>query len=142
MPTESPEVANNRRERMFELEKNGMTRSKIGKVYGISRQRVAQIMGPIEFRGHRKEIHVYAVPELFQKVVDIADHFGLHHKAGATAGQGSVGLLIEQIALGQLSVVRPEQVCDDSTGDVQEDRGEGADVYEAPAALARGLTYA
>jgi hypothetical protein len=88
----------------------GKTRKQIADENKISRQRVTQILGPIPNVGKREEIHIYAVPELFDKAAGIAAEFGLRHKAGRTAGQGSVGLLVEQIAQGELRVVRPDEL--------------------------------
>jgi DNA-binding CsgD family transcriptional regulator len=121
MPTEPQSVSDTRRERWLEQIKNGKTRKQIADENHISRQRVTQIIGPIESPGKREEIHIYAVRELFEGAADIAAERGLRHKAGKTAGQGSVGLLVEQIALGNITLSDTERVDDDSPGHVPED---------------------
>jgi hypothetical protein len=121
MPTEPRSVSDKRRERWLDEIARGKTRKQIADENKISRQRVAQIVGRIESPGEREEIHVYSVRSLFDKVSEIAASFGLRHKAGRTAGQGSVGLLIEQIGLGNLVVTEPEnELNDDQAGDLSE----------------------
>jgi DNA-binding transcriptional regulator LsrR (DeoR family) len=117
--TEPDDVAQARLERMRDLEKNGWNRKQIGQEYGISRQRVAQLLGRLPDRGRRGEVHIYIVPEAYEKIVEMAEGYGLRHRAGRTAGQGSVGLLLEQVAQGNLKI---EKVGDDSSGHVREDR--------------------
>jgi hypothetical protein len=111
---ETPQLQDSRRESMLELISRGWSRSQIAKQYGISRQRVAQIVGLAPNRGKRQEIHVYALPEAFKEVANIALEKGLRHQAGGTAGGGSVGRLIEQIAEGKLVIAEPGELCANS----------------------------
>lgn len=122
MPTEPQSVAEARRERWLDEIAKGKTRKQIADENHISRQRVTQILGPIPSPGKREEIHIYAVPDLFNAAADIAAERGLRHKAGKTAGQGSVGILVEQIALGNITLSGADELNGDQKGHVPEDR--------------------
>jgi len=88
----------------------GWTRSAIARKYGVSRQRVSQIIGYVpKSVGNKEQRVIYVTPGLWEKAMEIAAAHKLFLKSGDTAGQGSVGQLIDHIAEGKLIVSRPEE---------------------------------
>ena len=88
----------------------GMNNSEIAEIMGISRQRVAQVLGPIgedtlasRVAGLREvRLPVEAIPVIREK----ARELGYINTRGVNAMEGSIPLLIRAIANGEIALIR------------------------------------
>jgi transposase len=93
---------------MATMRNQGMTNKEIAEHFGITRQRVAAILGPSARRGRptdpRAAVRIRLTPRDVEKVVRTAERLGLRITSGAEAGRGSINALLEEIATGNLTV--------------------------------------
>ena len=93
---------------MARMRGQGMTNMEIAEHFGITRQRVAAILGPTARRGRvadpRAAVRVRLTPADVEKVVRIAERLGLRITSGAEAGRGSINAMLEEIAAGNLTL--------------------------------------
>ncbi len=91
-------------------EQGRLTNSEIARRTGISRQRVAQILGPIPryVEGERQSVTISLPVHDLERLRDMAQHLGYLSWAGTLSGQGSVSAMIGAIAEGQLEL-RPRR---------------------------------
>lgn len=90
-----------------ELDEQGVPRAEIARRHDVPRQVITKLLGPREKPpGKADEFHVYCRREAFDDVSTIAkDQFGLTHRGGPHAGEGSIGKLIDAIAAGEIELV-------------------------------------
>lgn len=112
MPTEFDE---RRIQTMRKLEANGWNRTEIAEKYGITRARVAQLLGHIPNVGGRKPRVVYVLDGPWQKAEKRAKKLKLFIRSGPTAGSGSVATMIEKIGTGELVVSYAKDEANDGT---------------------------
>jgi transposase len=93
---------------MAQMRGRGMTNMEIAKHFGITRQRVAAILGPTARRGRvadpRSAVRVRLSSADVERVIGTAERLGLRITSGAEAGRGSINALLEEIATGNLAV--------------------------------------
>lgn len=86
----------------------GMTRREMARRSGISAKTLTKYLGPKDRKiGDRPRVmvNVWTHREDFRKVAQMAKDLGYTTSAGHTAGSGSVGLLIEALAAGDVALV-------------------------------------
>lgn len=100
-------IRDQRRERMRELDEEGVPRAQIARELGISRQAVTKALGPMERDSETKvkEMHIYCDPDYFQSAADIALSLGLTKRGGNKSGGGNVGKIIDMIGSGKMELV-------------------------------------
>lgn len=86
------------------LIRKGKTRVDIARQFGVTRQFVSSVVGPMPRVDGRKEKTVYVPQKEWDAVVEICEELGLRILTGPTAGKGSVAMLIERIGRGELFV--------------------------------------
>ncbi len=87
-----------------------LTNSEIARRTHISRQRVAQILGPVPrlIEGERRSVTIQLPVNDLERLREMAQHLGYLSWAGTLSGQGSVSALVAGIAEGQLEL-RPRR---------------------------------
>jgi hypothetical protein len=86
----------------------GHTRADIARMYGKSRQYVTSVVGPIDHSVKRDDRTVYIDPDAWERVKSIAAGFGFRIRTGENAGHGSIAMMLENIANGNLIVNKVE----------------------------------
>jgi DNA-binding CsgD family transcriptional regulator len=94
------------RRRCADLGEQGYSRSEIARAVGVSRQRVSQVMGPInpDEPIKDKSVVLYSTPEKVRALRVIAKSFGLVAERGRYPTAGSIQKLLDAIAIGDLAV--------------------------------------
>lgn len=86
------------------LRNEGWNDSRIARQFGVSRQRVTQVIGPRpKTKGRANEMHVYVRRDLFEQARRVAKGLGYIVQSGPQAGQGSVSAMIEAIGAGTVN---------------------------------------
>lgn len=92
-------------DRMMRLRLEGMNNQQIADQLGVIRQRVAAVLGPVprrKTRGKRRTIDLS--PETWDGARQVARDLGLRAVQGSAEGTGSIGMLLDAIAYGEVSV--------------------------------------
>jgi hypothetical protein len=95
-------------DKVMTLKRTGMTDTDIAKQLGLSKQYVSRLT-PVKRHDPTADMRSYTIrtdPAKWEKAMEKAESFGLICEDGLHAGRGSVKKLIDQIALGNLEVVR------------------------------------
>lgn len=90
---------------MMRLRLKGLNNQQIADRVGLTRKGVAKALGPVPRRktsGQRKPLDL--APETWTGVRDTAASLGLRAVQGSADGVGSVGMLLDAIAAGELDV--------------------------------------
>jgi hypothetical protein len=92
---------------VIDMKRRGMTDSDIARALGKSKQYISRITGVRRSLPGDKRNHVIALDQgQWRKLMGMAEEFGLIVDDGQHAGRGSVRKLLEQIALGNLTVLK------------------------------------
>lgn len=110
MANHKKEVDAKTRKAWQRLIRNGKTRVDIANKYGVTRQFVSSVVGPMPRVEGRKEKTVYVPKKEWDAVVKICESLGLRILTGPTAGKGSVAMLIEKIGRGELIVTSQRDI--------------------------------
>jgi hypothetical protein len=86
------------------LRRLGWTDSTISAAYGVSRQRIGQVIGPHLRHTGRRVYEIRMRPEAHERLRRMAEDHGMRLVFGPRTGQGSVSDLMEAIADGTLKV--------------------------------------
>lgn len=94
-------------ERMQALRDAGASNTDIARLFGVTRQRVAQRLGPIPYRkSSSRDVHILLDDESLQNVRAIAKDVGAVAYQGPTTGEGSLAVMLDKIGRGQLAVIK------------------------------------
>lgn len=87
------------------LRDEGLNYTQIAERVGISRQRVAQILGPLPYRRkHTKDVRLTISEETVDACKRIAKRLGAVSYQGPTTGEGNLSVLLDRIARGDFEV--------------------------------------
>lgn len=89
---------------MSQLRNDGWTYQQIGDKYGVTKQTVAQIIGPRRRAetGHFR--HFNLSQRRWDALTAVASDLGLRYADGSDSGRGNISLLLDAIASGDLTV--------------------------------------
>lgn len=108
LPSDSVLTDHARRRRAAALRARGATNVEIGTELGISRQRVAQLLGPVAApsMGPADRVTVNLPRATAEAMRRRAKALGLRSYRGARSGEGSIARLLEAIRTGELELRR------------------------------------
>lgn len=92
--------------RMARMSREGMTNAEIGRSLGLSRQAVAKELGARPCRPRTVVRTIRVEPRTWEITRDMAQALGLRAGRGPKPSGGSVGLLLDAIARGDVEVTR------------------------------------
>lgn len=94
--------------RMADMALGGATYAEIGRAFGITRQAVGKTLGPSPRRRRTRSVvrKVRVEPETYDRIRELAAAMNLRSGRGPQPRGGSVGLLLDAIARGELAVYR------------------------------------
>lgn len=86
------------------LREQGWTDRDIGRAYGISRQRIGQVLGPRQRTEGRRPVPVPLTPDAHERLRQLAAEHGYRVLYGPRVGDGSLSDLLEAIAAGRMKL--------------------------------------
>jgi hypothetical protein len=97
-------------ERMQALRDAGASNTDIARLFGITRQRVHQKLGPIPYRkSSNRDVHILLDDESLQRVREVAKSLGAVAYQGPTTGEGSIAVMLDKIGRGKLMVIDADE---------------------------------
>lgn len=104
----------NQLDAIYDMKARGMTDSDIARAVGLSKQYVARLTVATKRRvkGDTVQRVINVDPGAWAKAQEVAEGFGLITDDGKDSGRGSIRKLIEQIGLGNLTVIRTGNLSD------------------------------
>jgi transcriptional regulator with XRE-family HTH domain len=94
---------------------------------GVSRQRVAQILGPTSKPTREMKRVLVRIPDV-EAARAVAQSLGYRIRNGPNSGHGNISAMLAAIADGEVRIIRVDPLDGDSEGEISEERREGDEV--------------